>query len=232
MEKKSHFRFLYLFFLFSVTLLFTNQLTAYSQVLRDPKEVQTGQITLEAFLKIHQKVIYNAIAESYGNDNPEVIILQVDYYHKQQGYNRDFLREADLSDTDLRKADLRYLNLKETLFNGSDLSKSDLRWTELQEATLADANLTNARILNCNLKEADLSGTILKNADLSNSNMKEANVTDTDFTGATLTGVDISEAEGLTVKQLLTTKNLSQTTLTPVHFNEVFKKNPALFKVP
>lgn len=42
--------------------------------------------------------------------DPEAFRIQVDYFLKQEGYNIDFLKEADLSNADLSRADLRFLN--------------------------------------------------------------------------------------------------------------------------
>ena len=66
------------------------------------------------------------------------------------------LRGADLSNADLSNADLRYANLR-----GADLSNADL-----SNANLRGANLSNADLSNANLRGANLRGADLRNADL------------------------------------------------------------------
>ena len=60
------------------------------------------------------------------------------------------LRGADLSEADLRWADLRWANLR-----GADLSEADLRWANLSEANLSEANLRWANLRGANLSEAE-----------------------------------------------------------------------------
>ncbi len=76
------------------------------------------------------------------------------------------LRKANLSGADLRMADLREANLKGANLRRADLSKADLRGADLSDANLRGADLSNA-----NLFMAELSNTNLFMADLSDANL-------------------------------------------------------------
>lgn len=200
-------------FLFIVLLFSTiHVLTAQGQSLRDPKSITVEDISLDDFLKLHKQALMEAIPSAQVEVDSEVVAIQIDYFLKQEGYSIDFLKEADLSNTDLSRVDLRFLNMKEAILKGSDLSKADLSFT--------------------NLKEADLTGALLVKADLKRSNLKEARVKDADFSGAVLEGADMHEAEGLTVKQLLSVKSLINAFLPPSYKQEIIAANPKLFKIP
>lgn len=198
---------LVLFFLTTSCLL-----SGQEQSLRDPKTVTIEDISLEDFLKLHKQGLLEAVPGVQAEVDSEVVCIQIDYFLKQEGYSIDFLKEVDLSNTDLSRVDLRFLNMKEANLKGSDLSKSDLSFV--------------------NLKEADLTGAFLVKANLSQSNIKEAIVKDADFTDAVLVGADIHEAEGLTIQQLLSAKSLVNALLPPSVKDEVIAANPKLFKVP
>lgn len=185
---------------------------AQDKTLRDPKEVQFGDITLFDFLKLHKQGLLEALPTPPAEIDSVSISVQVDYFLKQKGYGNDFLYEADLSNIDLSKTDLRFLCFKEANFTGCSFEKADLSYVNLKEAVLTDAILIKANFTRSNLKEA-----FVKNAD---------------FSGAILINADIHEAEGLTAAQLLSTKCLVNTRLPSDLEEEVRKANPKLFKFP
>jgi uncharacterized protein YjbI with pentapeptide repeats len=67
--------------------------------------------------------------------------------------NHTDLREANLSWMDLRGADLSGANLSHTNLSGANLSEADLSHTDLSHTNLSVANLSDA-----DLSEADLRG--------------------------------------------------------------------------
>ena len=83
---------------------------------------------------------------------------------------KDGCKKAIL-DYDLSNANLRGANLSD-----ADLSDADLRGAGLSNANLSDADLSNA-----NLSNADLRGAGLSNADLSNADLRGANLSDADL---------------------------------------------------
>ena len=95
--------------------------------------------------------------------------------------SRADLRWADLSEADLRWANLRWANLSE-----ADLSGADLRWANLSEANLSGADLSEA-----DLSEADLRWANLRWADLRWANLSEANLSGADLRWANLSGADL-----------------------------------------
>ena len=75
----------------------------------------------------------------------------------------EYLSGADLSDADLRRADLsganlRRADLRRADLSGANLSGADLRRADLSDADLSDADLSGANLRRANLSDADLSG--------------------------------------------------------------------------
>ena len=101
-------------------------------------------------------------------------------------------RRADLTDANLRGADL----------TRADLTNANLRGADLTFADLADANLPCVDLTNADLRDSDLT-----NADLTAANLTYADLTGADLTGAILTDVWLHGAH-LTAKQLLDTRGL------------------------
>ena len=75
-------------------------------------------------------------------------------------------KRANLSNADLRKANLI----------GADLSSADLRKANLIGADLSSADLSNTNLIGANLSNADLSNTNLSDANLSNANLSNADL--------------------------------------------------------
>ena len=102
--------------------------------------------------------------------------MPLDTYYRQ-GY---FIGSgANLSNTNLKDADLEGLNLID-----ADLSNANLQYTNL-----ADTNLTGA-----DLSGATLVGTILTNANLSNATFNTLITSNNDLSNVDLTGADLSDA--------------------------------------
>ena len=87
----------------------------------------------------------------------EEVITIKNKYTGQVILEIETLATANLSNADLRDANLRY----------ADLSNADLRDANLRYADLSDADLSNANLSNANLRYANLS-----NANLSNANLR------------------------------------------------------------
>ena len=92
---------------------------------------------------------------------------------------------ANLSNADLRDANLR----------GANLSNADLRC----------ANLSNADLFGANLRNADLRNADLRDADLSNADLRGANLSNADLCGANLRGANLSNADlcGASIDQMM-----------------------------
>jgi uncharacterized protein YjbI with pentapeptide repeats len=82
---------------------------------------------------------------------------------------RDALLEAVESDADLSDADLRGANL-----SGADLRDADLSGANLSGANLRGADLSGADLNGANLRGADLNGANLRGADLSDAELMNA----------------------------------------------------------
>ena len=85
---------------------------------------------------------------------------------------------------DLRKADLRGINLI-----GGNLRESDLRGVNLIGINLTGADLSGADLSNANLSYADLSGADLSNANLENTDLRNANLWNSDLANANLKNI-------------------------------------------
>jgi hypothetical protein len=112
------------------------------------------------------------------------------------------LSESNLSGADLNGTELRKSDLIRANLGGSDLTRADLRAADLSEADLSGANLTKANLVNANLREANLAGADLNSADLTGANLREA-----DLGGATLLSAKV------TPDQLAQAKSLQGATL-------------------
>ena len=86
---------------------------------------------------------------------------------------------ANLSRANLSDADLRYANLSRTNLTGANLSDADLRY-----ANLGGANLRYADICRANLIDANLGGARLRHANLGDANLGCANLDDADLRNA------------------------------------------------
>jgi uncharacterized protein YjbI with pentapeptide repeats len=121
-------------------------------------------------------------------------------------FARANLSGMDLSNVDLRAADLSRTILENVDFSGAGLAGANLSWAWLEGATffetgLADANLSEANLSGVDLSgesvglgRANLSGARLNNADLSEAVLYAVNLSDADLEGADLSGTVLYEA--------------------------------------
>jgi uncharacterized protein YjbI with pentapeptide repeats len=180
---------------------------------RGPAEIWIEGTSLDRFLEIHSAALKRLAGKEKGVSDHDRIAEALNEFLEERGLSLNFLKEADLSGTDLKDEDLRYLNLKEATLRGALLDESDLRHTNLKEATLQNASLKHADLRYANLKEANLSDATLKEADLRKANLKEARLAGADFDGCNLSDADLREASGLTLKQLISAKTIQGTKL-------------------
>ncbi len=130
----------------------------------------------------------------------EAIDLSERYEQGQRNFQEFQLRRADLrglnlSHTDFRGVDLSYTNLREVDFTGADLRDAYLNEADLTGVNLTGANLSNASLIKiylikANCYQTDFSGAYLTGAYLTKSKFKEAK-----FNGAYLNGSKLSGAE-------------------------------------
>lgn len=119
---------------------------------------------------------------------------------------------ADLSGSDLHKADLRHARFDHATLTGTNFCAATLLEAHFSGANLHQANLQRANLLHANFTRANLTA-----ADLRYANAAHANFTDADLTGANLSvwfsdaGADFCETT--LVRANLTDTNLTSTTL-------------------
>jgi len=100
----------------------------------------------------------------------------------------------NISDTDLRGANLRGADLSGANLRYADLSCADLSCADLRGAILSYADLRGANLSCANLRGADLRGANLSGANLSHTNLRGADLSDTDLSGADLRGANLRGA--------------------------------------
>ena len=118
-----------------------------------------------------------------------------------------YLPNKHLNGIDLANANLKRTNFEAANLSGANLSGANLRKAILRDTNLADARLIDAQLHDSILRNADLRGAKLMNAILYESNLTNAYFSGADLTkaklkGANLTKSDLSEAMGVTLKQL------------------------------
>ena len=77
--------------------------------------------------------------------------------------------------------------------DGKDMSDCDLRWANLSSENLTDANLTGANLAGAYLKGAYLTGANLSGANLEEANLTGATLTRANLTDATLLDVNLTD---------------------------------------
>lgn len=149
---------------------------------------------------------------------------------RQRVEPRSDLRSADLTDANLRFANLEESILVDADLREADLTRSNLRFADLsharadgaslREADLLGADLSGITLRGASLSRARLSRSDLRNARLDGADLSEALLTDAILEGAVLTGSNLHGADlrgtlGLTESQLFAAKVDRESTLFP-----------------
>jgi uncharacterized protein YjbI with pentapeptide repeats len=100
------------------------------------------------------------------------------------------ISDKDLSGLDMKKSDLRKMQLSYRKLIGADFSECDLSDARLQGCDLRNADFTNAKLINTILYEADLRGANLQNAILNKTDFSQARLEGADFRGAKFEDVE------------------------------------------
>ncbi|MBD2247558.1 pentapeptide repeat-containing protein [Nostoc sp. FACHB-888] len=141
-------------------------------------------------------------------------------YEYEQGNQR-----LDLSNIDIRDANLIKANLERVDFIGSNLEGALLREARLQNAYFNGASLQWAVISETNLQKVDLSGANLQQANLYRANLQRsflqgANLYMTNLSEAKLQGANLKAAKNLISHQIESAEGDNKTIL-PSYINEV-----------
>lgn len=119
------------------------------------------------------------------------------------------LVKANLSGTNLTKANLQSIRLLQANLNKANLTEATLHSANFTAADLSGASLMQASLQYANLTVADLNGAVLIQANLSFANLTGANLSKAKLGNANLTNANLSKA------------NLSQTRFGSATFKEV-----------
>jgi uncharacterized protein YjbI with pentapeptide repeats len=122
------------------------------------------------------------------------------------------LRKITLSDATLSHTFLPNTDLSDANLRGADLANAVVGDPDLSGANLSGANLASVFLLDANLSRADLGGAHLPNASLENANLRghdlsdtylfNANLIEADLREADLSGADLEKADGITNEEL------------------------------
>ena len=142
--------------------------------------------------------------------------------------------EAQLYGAGMNDCFLSNANLKKANFGLANLNNSKLDNANLSEVNFVNADLSNTDMTKAFCNRADFSYARLNNSVLVGASMTQAKFVGTDFTDAILSDVDfeeadLSEASGLKVEQLCTTKSLYKTVLSGPIQELIMKSCPHLF---
>jgi len=96
------------------------------------------------------------------------------------------LRRADLAGADFSRASLPRANLTGADLTGANFFDADLSGADLTGANLSDADLTEADLTGANLASANLVGAVFYGAHLFRANLYGAHLSGADFSGADL----------------------------------------------
>lgn len=97
------------------------------------------------------------------------------------------LRDADLSETNLPRADLSATDLRDATLADADLRGGNLAGADCWEAELADVYLVGGDLTGVDLKQADCSDANLRSGALTGANLEGASLAQADLFDATLT---------------------------------------------
>jgi hypothetical protein len=111
-------------------------------------------------------------------------------YETENNTLKKTIENANLSDTDLRGANLSDANLSGADLRGANLRRADLSGADLRGAYLSDANLSGAYLSGAYLSDANLRRANLRRADLRGADLSGANLS-----GAYLSGAYLSDAD-------------------------------------
>ena len=116
------------------------------------------------------------------------------YYPVTPNLSEADLRQAELDQADLHKADLRKADLSAAHLHEANLYQADLRKAYLYWTHLSNADLNRAKLYGADLTGADLTGASLRGADLSKADLCGAILSEADMSGADLRGADLRNA--------------------------------------
>ena len=108
---------------------------------------------------------------------------------------RPDLSQANLKDANLAGVDLSRAALWQTDLSGANLAEANLVGADLYGARLCRTNLAGARLDEADLSSTDLTRANLSGAGLAQANLVHANLHGTDLRGADLDWADLSEAD-------------------------------------
>lgn len=109
----------------------------------------------------------------------------------------------DLTDNDLRNANLSYADLRGALLNYTNLSNANLSYANLRGAEIKHSYFVGANLYSADLRSANLLNTTLVCSDLRFANLHGANLSRADFEYANLDGTLFNDEESFRKGEIL-----------------------------
>lgn len=103
-----------------------------------------------------------------------LIGVETDTNEKEQAKDIPFLSELNLSDAELRGADLRGVSLRDVDLRGADLRDASLRDADLENADLRGADLRDVSLIGANFRGVELDDADLRGANLNRTQSEDS----------------------------------------------------------
>ncbi len=176
-------------------------------------------------------VEYHLVNLNTDKSSCEESSTELDTYRLFCQFKGPDLRKKNLRHLNLSGADLKGANLRETDLHGMDFIQADLRLANLTQANLSSAVLNETQLLIANLNQADLSDASLIKADLRRADLNHANLSNASLTNAKLGHANLKSANLNTANLMaasLNSANLSQANLSRANLECANLKNANL----
>ena len=162
--------------------------------MRKPSEVIINGKTLEEILENHKHWLMGDV-EGYkkmranldGADisNTDLRFANLKYAHLDGvNFYKSDLREADLHRANLFHSNLSYADFREAKLDGANIVKSSLIFADFSDANLVGACLVDSNLLNADLECANLGWADLRNCNLTHANFRCCNLWHGNLVGA------------------------------------------------
>ncbi len=122
------------------------------------------------------------------NNNPKIDLSATDLRGAPWIYGKN-LSKFNLNKANLKEVELWNSILKRVYLSGADLERVNLSIADLKEANLSGANLKEANLFGADLKEANLRGANLEMAGLVGVNLEMADLKEANFTSVNTTNI-------------------------------------------
>jgi hypothetical protein len=145
-------------------------------------------------------------------------------------YIKEEEKPLNLTNINLRGADLTGAHLEQADLRGANLELADIEGAQLEQALLRAAHLEQASLMEAHLEGADLRAAQMGGANLGDAYMEGINLGGAQLEGVIFWGAQLKGARDLTVEQLATVETLYQAQLDPPILGQIQQLHPRLLQ--